>query len=239
MSFTGVDSLDRSIDKANAWLADIDAGFGTSDRHLAYRVLLAWLHCLRDRLTVEVAAHFAAQLPEPPRGVFFDGWNPSPVPQKYHRAEYMRRHAPRGPGTPYSDVAKAARIVTTAARQHPSAGMAAKAPRSLAGLRELLEPPAARSAAGWGALTSTPAAGIRASPGSPGAGTGAPGARSRREKRRKKDRHHGRCTTVQVQTETRAAVPEDTGPRRAPGQLAVAGGVPAGAVRRGQAHHGT
>ncbi len=35
MSFTGVDSLDRSIDKANAWLADIDAGFGTSDRRLA------------------------------------------------------------------------------------------------------------------------------------------------------------------------------------------------------------
>ena len=68
MSFTGVDSLDRSIDKANAWLADIDAGFGTSDRHLAYRVLLAWLHCLRDRLTVEVAAHFAAQLPELLRG---------------------------------------------------------------------------------------------------------------------------------------------------------------------------
>ena len=63
MSLTGVASLDRSIDKANAWLADIDAGFGTSDRHLAHRVLRAWLHCLRDRLTVEVAAHFAAQLP--------------------------------------------------------------------------------------------------------------------------------------------------------------------------------
>ena len=39
MSFTGVDNLDRSIDKANVWLADIDAGFGTSDRHLAYRIL--------------------------------------------------------------------------------------------------------------------------------------------------------------------------------------------------------
>jgi uncharacterized protein (DUF2267 family) len=60
MSLTGVDSLDRSIDKANAWLADIDAGFGTSDRQLAYRVLRPWLHNLRDRLTVEVAAHFAA-----------------------------------------------------------------------------------------------------------------------------------------------------------------------------------
>ena len=69
MSFTGVASLDRSIDKANAWLADIDAGFATSDRHWLYRVLRAWLHNLRDRLTVEVAAHFAAQLPELLRGV--------------------------------------------------------------------------------------------------------------------------------------------------------------------------
>jgi len=71
---TGVANLDRSIDKGNNWLADIDAGFGTSDRHFAYRVLRAWLHCLRDRLSVEVAAHFAAQLPELLRGVFFDGW---------------------------------------------------------------------------------------------------------------------------------------------------------------------
>ncbi|MGE5289162.1 MAG: DUF2267 domain-containing protein [Micromonosporaceae bacterium] len=62
MSFTGVGSPDRSIDKANAWLADIDAGFGTGDRRLAYWVLRVWLHNLRDRLSVEVAAHFAAQV---------------------------------------------------------------------------------------------------------------------------------------------------------------------------------
>jgi hypothetical protein len=41
MSSTGVNSLDRSIGKATAWLTDIDAGFGTSDRRLAYRVLRA------------------------------------------------------------------------------------------------------------------------------------------------------------------------------------------------------
>ena len=68
MSFTGVDSLDRSIDKANAWLADIDGGFGTSDRRLAYRVLRAWLHNLRDRLSVEVGARSGApSVPSPVR----------------------------------------------------------------------------------------------------------------------------------------------------------------------------
>jgi hypothetical protein len=29
MSFTGVGSLDHSIDKCNAWLAGIEEGFGT------------------------------------------------------------------------------------------------------------------------------------------------------------------------------------------------------------------
>jgi len=42
MSFTGVDSLDRSIDKFNTWLADIEEGFGTHDRRFAYRVARAW-----------------------------------------------------------------------------------------------------------------------------------------------------------------------------------------------------
>ena len=155
MSFTGVDSLDRSIDKANVWLADIDAGFGTSDRHLAYRVLRAWLHCLRDRLSVEVAAHFAAQLPELLRGVFFDGWNPAKVPHKYDRAAYVARFA-REARVRDSDVAKAAAIVSAVARQHMSAGVVAEAFGLLpADLRHLLEPAAAdgrRQAAVKGAI---------------------------------------------------------------------------------------
>jgi uncharacterized protein (DUF2267 family) len=151
MPSTGVNSLDRGVEKATAWLADVDAGFGTSDRQLAYRVLRAWLHCLRDRLTVEVAAHFAAQLPELLRGVFFDGWNPSRVPRKYDRAEYITRFA-REARVHDSDVVKGARIVTAVARRHMSAELVAQAFGLLpAELRELLEPPAAGSSAGGGA----------------------------------------------------------------------------------------
>ncbi len=147
MSSTGVENLDRSIDKATAWLADIGAGFGTSDRRLAYRVLRAWLHCLRDRLSVEVAAHFAAQLPDLLRGVFFDGWNPSRVPQKYDCAAYVTRFA-REARVRDSDVVKAARIVSAVARRHMSAGVVAEAFRLLpADLGNLLEPAAAGQAA--------------------------------------------------------------------------------------------
>ena len=117
MSFTGVDSLDASISKSNAWLADIDAAFGTKDRRLAYRVLRAWLHSVRDALSVDVAAHFAAQLPELLRGVFFDGWKPSKVPHKYDRAGFITRFA-REAQVRDSDVTKSARIITEVARQH-------------------------------------------------------------------------------------------------------------------------
>jgi len=140
MSFTGVDSLDTSISKSNAWLADIDAAFGTKDRRLAYRVLRAWLHSLRDALSVDVAANFAAQLPELLRGVFFDGWNPSKVPHRFDRTEFAARFA-REAQVRDSDVQKATRIVTGVARQHMSPGGIAHAVEHLPGpVRELLEP---------------------------------------------------------------------------------------------------
>jgi uncharacterized protein (DUF2267 family) len=157
MMSTGVENLDRSIDKADEWLADISAGFGTSDRHLAYRVLRAWLHCLRDRLSVQVAAHFAAQLPELLRGVFFDGWNPARVPQKYDRAAYVTRFA-REARVRDSDVGKAARIVSAVARRHMSAGVVAEAFGLLpADLRELLEPTASEAAAAGASAAGRPA----------------------------------------------------------------------------------
>ncbi len=57
--------------------------FYTEDRQFADRVLRAWLHTLRDRLTVEASAHFSAQLPDLIRGIFYQAWNPSAVPDKY------------------------------------------------------------------------------------------------------------------------------------------------------------
>jgi uncharacterized protein (DUF2267 family) len=139
MSFTGVDSLDRSIAKANAWMADIDKELGADNRQLAYRVARAWLHCLRDRLTV----HFAAQLPELLRGVFYDGWNTGHVPVKYGASEYVTRFA-RDARVHDTDVTKAAQVVTAVARRHMSAGVVDEAPLLPADLRRLLEatPPA-------------------------------------------------------------------------------------------------
>lgn len=143
MPDTGVGSLDRSIAKASTWITDVGREFGTNDREFAYRVTRAWLHGLRDRLTVAVAAHFAAQLPELLRGVFYDRWNPSHVPVKYNRGEYAARFV-RDARVHDSDVGKASRAVTAVARRHMSAGMVDEALALLpADLRELLDAPAA------------------------------------------------------------------------------------------------
>lgn len=140
MSRTGVDSLDRSIDKTNTWLADVADGFGTQDRRLAYRVTRSWMHTLRDRLPVPVAAHIAAQLPDLLRGVFYEGWNPSKVPMKYGRDEYVSRFA-HDAQIHNTEVRKAGRLVTAAMRRHMSSGVIDEALGVLpADIRHLIEP---------------------------------------------------------------------------------------------------
>src|ERR687886_176925 len=62
MSSTGLEVFDRTVQETNIWLGEIAEDLGP-DRQVAYRVLRAVLHALRDRLTVEQAAHLSAQLP--------------------------------------------------------------------------------------------------------------------------------------------------------------------------------
>lgn len=121
MSATGVSNLDHSVEKASAWLGEVAREFGTEDRPFAYRVTRAWMHALRDRLPVSVAAHLAAQLPELLRGVFYDGWNPAQVPDKFDEAEYVRRFA-RDANIHNTEVKQAASAVTRVMRHHVSAG---------------------------------------------------------------------------------------------------------------------
>lgn len=79
---TGITALDRSVQNANTWINDLSAELGES-RETAYRVLRAFLPLLRDRLTVDEAAHVAAQLPHLWRGVYYAGWVPSRTPETY------------------------------------------------------------------------------------------------------------------------------------------------------------
>jgi uncharacterized protein (DUF2267 family) len=118
-----VDVIDRSTAKTEAWLRDVAEALGTPDRHEAYRVLRGFLHTLRDRLTVEEAAQLAAQLPTFLRGVYYEGWVPARVPQRYHAVEdFLERLRAAALLHGETEASFASAAVMTVMRAHVSAG---------------------------------------------------------------------------------------------------------------------
>jgi uncharacterized protein (DUF2267 family) len=137
---TRVTALDHAIDAAHTWVNDVAKEFDTEDREFAYRVLRAWLHTLRDRLTVEASAHFAAQLPDLIRGVFYQAWNPIAVPDKYDAKAYAVRFS-REANIALDEVDRAAAATTAAVLHHLPAAQIDKALGQLPmEIRKILQP---------------------------------------------------------------------------------------------------
>jgi|SRR5712664_1184048 len=83
------DAIDTTVQKTYRWLRELAAELGGVSREEAYDVLRAFLHTLRDRLTVEEAADLGAQLPMLIRGLYYEGWNPHSVPIKMKATEFL------------------------------------------------------------------------------------------------------------------------------------------------------
>jgi uncharacterized protein (DUF2267 family) len=86
-----VSTFETSLDKTNLILKDIEQEYGWSkeQRNQSYLALRTVLHLLRDRLPVEESVQLSAQLPMLVRGMYFDGWDPTIVPVKLNREDFL------------------------------------------------------------------------------------------------------------------------------------------------------
>jgi uncharacterized protein (DUF2267 family) len=132
MSATGLDVFDSTIQTTNQWLNSITEELGWGDRQLAYHALRATLQAVRDRVTVDMAAHLGAQLPLLVRGIYYEGWKPAKNPVKARtREEFLKlveeRYDQREP-VAYDDLT---RTVLKTLNKHVTPGQ-------VEGIREML-----------------------------------------------------------------------------------------------------
>lgn len=83
--------LNKSVQKTNVWLRDVNYELGWFTFQRGYLSLRAVLHALRDRLTIQEVAQLSAQLPTFVRGIYYEGWNPAKTPVKSRGKEVFLR----------------------------------------------------------------------------------------------------------------------------------------------------
>lgn len=86
MSANGLEVFDKTLETTHIWLKEITADLGP-DKQVAWKVLSTVLHKLRDRLSINLAAHLGAQLPLLVRGVYYDQFEPQKMPSECRNRE--------------------------------------------------------------------------------------------------------------------------------------------------------
>jgi uncharacterized protein (DUF2267 family) len=122
MSANGLEVFDKTLETTHVWLNEIMKDLGP-DKQVAWKVLSTVLHKIRDRLTVNLAAHLGAQLPLLVRGVYYDQFEPSKMPNECrNREEFIAEIAEWLSDTRPVDPDDAARSVFKVLSRHISEG---------------------------------------------------------------------------------------------------------------------
>jgi uncharacterized protein (DUF2267 family) len=122
MSANGLEVFDRTLETTHIWLNEICNDLGP-DKQVACKVLSTVLHKLRDRLTLNLAAHLGAQLPLIVRGVYYDQFEPGKMPSEFRsREEFIAEVAEWLSDTRPVDPEEAIRSVFRVLSRHISEG---------------------------------------------------------------------------------------------------------------------
>ncbi|MET7879260.1 DUF2267 domain-containing protein [Micromonospora sp. DT68] len=124
MADTMISAFESSLDKTNLILKDIESAYGwpKERRNQSYAALRTVLHLLRDRLPVNESVEFAQQLPVLVRGIYFDGWNPSDVPIKLNRDDFLYEVRQGFPYDVQGGPERVAQVVLDTLRRHVTQG---------------------------------------------------------------------------------------------------------------------
>lgn len=82
MSAKGLEVIDHTVQTTHAWINELKERLDWVGHRDALHMLRVTLTSVRDHLSHEEAADFAAQLPLLIRGMFYEGWQPAGTPMK-------------------------------------------------------------------------------------------------------------------------------------------------------------
>lgn len=120
---TGIDAVEKTIQKTNEWIKQVEIGLGWEDRHFAFQSIRAVIHILRDRLPLAVATHLGDQLPILIRGVYYENWSPTREHKPVRNAEeFLDLLADFFPKEYNLDALRMARTVFSVVKKHVSEG---------------------------------------------------------------------------------------------------------------------
>jgi uncharacterized protein (DUF2267 family) len=140
MAQTTFDTFATSIQETSLWLKSLGRELDAGDSEdLAWGLLTATLHALRDRLRPESAINLGAQLPTLIRGAYYEHWPMTASPtRERHKAQFLEHLQGELPSGATLDAERVARAVFHVMQERVGSGAIAKVTKQLPKeLREL------------------------------------------------------------------------------------------------------